>query len=171
MKHLPKKICFFVFFFPKLTETFILNRITGLIDLGYEVEIFATKNGLIDRAKEDIEADKIVHPDVLKYNLLSKTTYFPRDENKLLDSRQIEKELFGKKFDILHFQWSTLAEEVLSKLDLQIATLVSFHETNIPGNWFAPDSGYNYIFSKSDLILAESDFIRKDLIRKGYDGN
>jgi hypothetical protein len=29
--------------FPKLSETFILNQITGLIDRGHEVHIYATR--------------------------------------------------------------------------------------------------------------------------------
>jgi colanic acid/amylovoran biosynthesis glycosyltransferase len=35
------KIAFIVSVFPKLSETFILSQITGLLDLGHEVEIFA----------------------------------------------------------------------------------------------------------------------------------
>jgi len=35
------KIAFIVGGFPSLSETFILNQITGLLDLGYEVEIFS----------------------------------------------------------------------------------------------------------------------------------
>jgi len=38
------KIAFIVSGFPTLSETFILNQITGLLDLGYEVEIFAKTN-------------------------------------------------------------------------------------------------------------------------------
>jgi len=35
------KIAFIVGGFPTLSETFILNQITGLLDMGHEVEIFA----------------------------------------------------------------------------------------------------------------------------------
>ena len=47
-------------------QTFILNQITGLIDLGHEVDIFARKVG--DNSK--------IHEDVLKYNLLERTCYY-----------------------------------------------------------------------------------------------
>lgn len=60
------KIAFLVTEFPSISQTFILNQITGLMDLGHQIEIFAlesSKNG-----KE--------HPDVLNYDLLDKTTYF-----------------------------------------------------------------------------------------------
>ena len=35
------KIAFIVTFFPALSETFILNQITGLIERGHEVDIYA----------------------------------------------------------------------------------------------------------------------------------
>ncbi len=35
------EIAFIVEVFPKLSETFILNQITGLIDLSHDVEIFS----------------------------------------------------------------------------------------------------------------------------------
>ncbi|NJO76092.1 MAG: colanic acid biosynthesis glycosyltransferase WcaL [Leptolyngbyaceae cyanobacterium RM1_406_9] len=49
--------------FPVLSETFILNQITGLIERGHEVDIYA--EGWGDRSK--------VHPDVEKYRLLDRT--------------------------------------------------------------------------------------------------
>lgn len=60
------KIAFIVSHFPRLSETFILNQITGLIDLGHEVDIFA-----FSRSNEEK-----IHSDVLKYHLLRKTTFF-----------------------------------------------------------------------------------------------
>ena len=53
--------------FPVLSETFILNQITGMIDRGHEVEIF----GNIGDKKN------IHHPEIQNYNLLDKTYFFP----------------------------------------------------------------------------------------------
>ena len=39
------KIAFIAGVFPALSETFILNQITGLIDLGHDVDIFALERG------------------------------------------------------------------------------------------------------------------------------
>lgn len=50
--------------FPSLSQTFVLNQITGLLDLGHDVHIFAL----------NAQNDKL-HPDVLKYHLLERTTY------------------------------------------------------------------------------------------------
>jgi len=51
------KIAFIVTTFPTLSETFILDQITGLLDMGHDVEIFAQTN----------PKDKKVHSDIEKY--------------------------------------------------------------------------------------------------------
>ncbi len=59
------KIAFIVGKFPVLSETFILNQITGLIDRGHDVQIYSY---LPDDSSK-------FHPDVEKYNLLKHTYY------------------------------------------------------------------------------------------------
>jgi colanic acid/amylovoran biosynthesis glycosyltransferase len=54
------RVAFLVIAFPTLSETFILDQITGLIDLGCEVEIFAAQP----------ETASSVHPEVGEYGLL-----------------------------------------------------------------------------------------------------
>ncbi len=63
------KIAFLVGEFPSLSETFVLDQITGLIDRGHEVDIYASpfKTGKTKKA----------HPDVAKYQLLQRTYYHP----------------------------------------------------------------------------------------------
>ncbi|MCD6465753.1 glycosyltransferase [Candidatus Bathyarchaeota archaeon] len=68
------RIAFIVGTFPKLSETFVLNQITGLLDRGHKVEIFANRPG----------DDPVVHPDVKKYNLLVRTHYQKIPANKFL---------------------------------------------------------------------------------------
>ena len=58
------KILFIVGQFPVLSETFILNQITGLIDRGHEVHIYATR-----------KAPGPYHSDVDKYNLFNRISY------------------------------------------------------------------------------------------------
>jgi colanic acid/amylovoran biosynthesis glycosyltransferase len=60
------RIAFIVGGFPMISETFVLNQITGLIDLGHEVDIFARRPG----------ADRMVHPEVERYGLLARTHWF-----------------------------------------------------------------------------------------------
>lgn len=59
------RIAIIVRLFPLLSETFVLNQITGLIDRGHEVDIYAYQLG--DTSK--------IHPDVKSYQLLDRTYY------------------------------------------------------------------------------------------------
>lgn len=60
--------------FPALSETFILNQITGLLDLGHNVEIFAKYNP--NELKN--------HDDVNKYHLMERVNYYEYiPENKI----------------------------------------------------------------------------------------
>ena len=69
------KIAFILNQFPVLSATFIINQITGLIDLGHDIQIFAYA---------DPHEEK-VHPDVHKYNLLARTRYIkPAPQSKPL---------------------------------------------------------------------------------------
>ena len=60
------RIAYFVSAFPSLSETFVLNQITGLIDRGHEVHVYARQRG-----------EAIHHPDIKRYGLLEKTFYWP----------------------------------------------------------------------------------------------
>lgn len=57
------RIAFIVDQFPSLSETFILGQITGLIDRGHQVDIFADRPGNLAK----------MHPEVGKYQLLEHT--------------------------------------------------------------------------------------------------
>jgi colanic acid/amylovoran biosynthesis glycosyltransferase len=61
-------IAFIVPEFPSLSQTFVLNQITGLLDRGHDVEIFSATAG----------NDEKYHRDVIKYDLLDRTMYFPK---------------------------------------------------------------------------------------------
>ena len=77
LKNKKMKIAFIVNVFPILTsETFILNQITGLIDRGCEVDIYA----------QAADSPSKLQPDVIKYNLLDRTFYYGSaiPKNKLI---------------------------------------------------------------------------------------
>ena len=59
------RIAFMIDQFPSLSETFILNQITGLIDRGHEVDIYSDEFGNTSK----------VHPEVESYRLLDRTYY------------------------------------------------------------------------------------------------
>ena len=66
------KIAVLLFHFPVLSETFILNQVTGLIDRGHDVRIFCRTPG----------NDQIEHGDVKKYNLKARTIYFGSERDR-----------------------------------------------------------------------------------------
>lgn len=68
------RIAFFVTYFPILSETFVLNQITGLIDRGHDVDIYANQPGDLDK----------VHPDVERYHLRDRTYYIPQFPENIL---------------------------------------------------------------------------------------
>jgi colanic acid/amylovoran biosynthesis glycosyltransferase len=57
------RILFIVEHFPSFSETFVLNQVTGLLDLGNDVTIYAVGK----------PSGSVTHPDVEKYNLLERT--------------------------------------------------------------------------------------------------
>jgi colanic acid/amylovoran biosynthesis glycosyltransferase len=59
------RIAFLVDSFPALSETFVLNQITGLLHLGHDVDIYATWTG----------PDRRVHRDVGAYRLDTRVAY------------------------------------------------------------------------------------------------
>ncbi|EDX86713.1 glycosyl transferase, group 1 family protein [Synechococcus sp. PCC 7335] len=61
------KVAFVVHEFPVLSETFIINQATGLIDRGCEVDIYTDRLGDTDK----------VHPDIHRYDLLDRTRVLP----------------------------------------------------------------------------------------------
>lgn len=73
------KVALVVGQFPALSETFVLNQITGLLDRGVEVDIYAgTRN-----------PQPAEHPAVSRYNLLRRTTY-PRAVPKRASVRKAQ---------------------------------------------------------------------------------
>lgn len=68
------RVAFIVTSFPDLSGTFILDKITGLIERGHEVDIFADRPGDL----------KKMHPDVNRFRLLDRTYYSPMPHNVIL---------------------------------------------------------------------------------------
>ena len=67
------KITYLVNQFPKLSETFVLGQIVGLIDRGHDIEIIS-----ITKTAEDV-----VNEDIEKYNLLEKTHFITKSTSSM----------------------------------------------------------------------------------------
>ncbi len=187
------KIAFLVGNFPSLTETFILNQITGLLDRGQHVDIFATSGKYKD----------IVQSEVLKYNLLLKTHYrynlkgtfrsgfdiSVRNFRKLLRTLNFLKygsnasrfrlffdslHLLGNgPYDIVHSHFATknILGPQLKNAGIIKGKLVStFYGYDITG--FIKKNGkdiYDILFKEADLITVIVKHWKKKLIDLGCD--
>ena len=67
------KIAFLVSEFPSVSQTFVLNQIVGLIDLGHDVHIFPDKSGSTVK----------IHGNYEKYDLSKKTHDHRIPKNKI----------------------------------------------------------------------------------------
>jgi len=191
------KIAFIVDSFPKLSETFILNQITDLLDLGHDVEIFASPHS----------NEKEAHPDVEKYQLMEQVHYFnipksrvkrifkaiylilvnfykhPVKILKALNIFKYKKEALSlrllyivvpflvKDFNIVHCHFGP--NGVLGVLLRDIGAVngkvvTTFHGYDMSGYIVKKGTNiYNFLFEKGDVFLPISEYWKKKLIELG----
>jgi len=161
-----KNIAFVTWLFPKLSETFVLNQIVELKKLGYKISIFAVKDPRKNLAKEDCELERIIHKDIGKFRLLNLTKYGPPEELSSL----IRKGIRNKKIDIVYFQFSDLAAEILKHGEIQCPTVSVFHDVPKACSKKEFDGlkkKYNNVFKKITIVLTTSEFSKNELIKLG----
>jgi len=188
------KIAFIVNVFPKLSETFILYQITGLIDLGHEVDIFAKTN--------PCEAN--VHREVEEYQLMARTYYFnePRKRctrllrtallllrnfhkgpGEIIRSLMMAKRFglsrraswhyvlpcLGKNYDIIycHFGPNGNIGALLKASGVKGKILVSFHGYDMAHSLVEEGTFYKGLFQVGDLFMADSNDFRNKLVKMG----
>lgn len=191
------RIAFLVSEFPTVSQTFVLNQIVGLLDLGHDVQIFASKPG----------GSVPIHDTYKKYDLSKRVQYCRIPENKvlriwkvlflivkyvpsnpralfrLLNILRFEKRRgslsllllsiqFLRKglFDVIHSQFGThgLAAVSLNQILPSKCKLV----TSIRGYdvtvFLKKHPGiYRTLFREGDLFLPVCEFLRERLIQEG----
>jgi colanic acid/amylovoran biosynthesis glycosyltransferase len=190
------KIAFLLQSFPCLSETFILNQITGLMDLGCDVKIIAFNDP--KEAKQ--------HPDVAKYRLLYRTTWLQLPRSKWLIRckavgqtlsvflrhpllvYRLQKTLLaeGRSYsypklfmalavirqgaDVLQCHYGPVGcQAVFLKdigLNVKISTVFHGYDLSLYLNEHGPDA-YRRLFAKDDIFLPISEFWKKKLIAIG----
>lgn len=113
------KIAYLIGLFPAISETFILNQIIGMIDLGHDVQIFS-----LNRPKETIN-----HPDVEKYELLKKTIYLPKCSNNRW-MRRIQGALLIPWFCMCNprlLKYFNTLDQVKGFLDIPICAMARYY--------------------------------------------
>ncbi|MFH1674655.1 MAG: glycosyltransferase [Pseudomonadota bacterium] len=117
------KIAFILYHFPVLSETFILNQITGLIDRGHDVHIFC----------KSPYRDKIHHAEVDRYNLMGRTCYY-RTSDKRLPENKIERVVKAARLLVSHLNRKPLP--LLKALDFftygRMASSLGIFYTTVP---------------------------------------
>ena len=191
------KIAFIVNEFPSISQTFILNQITGLLDLGHKVEIFS----------QNYPVNKKFHPDIEKYKLMEKVHYFekvPKNKiirvlkaiylifknfhiialKKILNSLNVFKfgrealslKLFymivpflNKGFDIIqcHFGPNGNIGAFLKQLGIDGMLVTMFHGYDIRFGIEIGTKIYHQLFTHGDCFLSISNYNYKNLVRFG----
>lgn len=183
--------------FPSLSETFILDQITGLIDLGHDVEIFAQEGNFEGK----------IHPDILNYKLKNRTHFFitsPQKFNRVLKATslvienfhksplKILKSLnifrFGKKalslsllnaliyfldgdFDIIYCHFGPIGNfgACLKQIGIKGRLVTAFHGADMRMEIKKGEKSYHTLFSIGDIFLVTSKYGSKNLIQFGAD--
>jgi len=193
------KIAFIIENFPVLSQTFILDQITSLIDLGAEVRIFAESRGDLGK----------VHPDVTKYQLddlifyscdipQSKLYRFlkgvgvicrgmcrdPLAVSKFLMKLILKKyktplrllcqiaSVYDGEFDIIHCHFGPVGNRaaVLKEFGIKAKLIVTFHGYDLSRYLLTHGSSvYEELFNYGDLFLPISEHWKKKLMEIGCD--
>lgn len=149
-KH-PLKILVIETYFPPVSSTAGLNQITGLIDEGHTVHIYAKKKGPLEWA----------HADIAKYNLMKHAMFnsLPKD----LDSYDIIYCMFGYRgrelVDALRGRTLRHAKIVTCFRGADITEYVKKNSNNC----------YRKLFAKGDAFLPVCKYFKKKLTKLGCD--
>ena len=156
------RIAFILWHFPVLSETFILNQITGLLDLGHEVDIFPCR-----RPKTAVST---IHPEIQQYGLMTRTRRLLKERETafIRDLHPLKKQ---EPYDIIHCQFGVLGAELANHPDftsLPGKLVVSFRGYDI--SKFVAQRGnkvYSKLFQKGSCFLPNCDYFKRRLIELG----
>ncbi len=190
------RVAFIVNGFPRFSETFLLDQITGVIDQGHRVRIFA----------KPVFINEPVHPDVEEYHLTRHVSYHvsPWRQKGLrrlqalgymtktgvvtpIQTFRLMKYLMGRKSlpdyselffllsvlrwrpDILicHFGPNGLLATPLKDIVPGLIFVTMFHGYDVRMALEGDRGMYRCLFSKADLILANSESTYQKLVELG----
>lgn len=192
------KIAFFIDVFPRLSNTFILNQITGLLERGHEVDIFARSIGDFDHA----------HAEVARYRLRERMRHIPVPPGRIrrftkaftllaerrawhplvvdaLNVRRYGKDaltlvqlytvlsfLARRDYDVVHCQFAKLAPLLLPLRDagvLSARLVTSFRGADLTRQLLRHPRIYERLFEVGDLFLPVSRTFAQRLVEAGCD--
>ncbi|MBC2724384.1 MAG: glycosyltransferase [Desulfosporosinus sp.] len=188
------KIAVITYQFPTISQTFILNQITGLIDRGHKVDVFGIRPG----------TDSVLHGDVTNYHLLDRTMCLTAPRNKFHRLKKAIK-LFGSRFgknplfilstlnpviygrrainlstlflmgpfadyyDIIHCHFGVVGNYALpiKKAGIKSKFVTTFHGFDTRLGCSSGGSIYKELFEYGDCFVAVTDYNYKHLVQFG----
>lgn len=138
------KILMVVAKFPKIHDICILNQITGLIDRGHDVWIYALSKGDTVNVQED----------VITYKLINKTIFYDLPET--LD-----------EYDIVMFQLGHKLTNIRKTHHYKGKIVVCLRGYDITGFLQEIPHAYNAYFGICDLFMPVCEFFKTILIKEG----
>ncbi len=138
------KILMIVSTFPKIHDICMLNQMTGLIDRGHDVHIYAQTQGDVTHVQED----------VIKYNLIKKTTFgsLPNDLNQ---------------YDIIIFQLGHKLFDVKKTHNFKGKVAVCLRGYDVTGFLHQNPHVYDQYFNSCDLFMPVCNTFKNILKRAG----
>lgn len=191
------KIAFLVDQFPSVAETFVLNQIVGLIKLGHDVHVFASKlgsNAEVHDGYKNYDLSKKTHYYQIPNNKIVRilkaifliTKYAPTNHNVIFSSLNIFR--YGKQagslsllfmsipllergpFDIIHSQFGTLGLFAVSLnqiLPSKCKLVTSIRGYDVTVFLKKHPGAYRGLFREGDLFLPVCEFLKDRLIQEG----
>lgn len=197
IQHRKLKVAMVVGVFPALSESFVINQITGLMNAGHEVDILSFKQS----------TETQVHDDIRKYKFLRKVVYFKRVPKHMFQAglkfcatffrfilfypREIVGVLnvkkygnfyvmldnffklsyfLGKKYDVIHCHFGPMAKQLVFLKDIlpKVKIITQFHGYDISS--FIQKEGkdtYSELFKRGDYFLPVSEHFKNRLVGLG----
>jgi colanic acid/amylovoran biosynthesis glycosyltransferase len=144
------KVAFFVNLFPKLSETFILNQITGVIKMGIAVEIYSL----------GLSEEKKVHHDVVQYDL----------QKRVKPVKEFNTSRVRHRFDVIHCHFGTsaiVACDLRRRGIIEGKLLTSFHGFDVNVKDF-DERYYSSLISLGDYYTANTNYTRQRAVTLGF---
>lgn len=145
-------ILFVVKNFPTISETFVLNQITGLLDRDCNVFIYALRHGDF----------KVVHKDYYRYGLNERTIYALQD-NALNKIKAVP-------FDVIVCHFGPMGNEglrLITQLKLKAKLCTFFHGYDMSVFLNLHPNIYNNLFNALDIAFPISNYWKNELINLG----
>lgn len=185
--------------FPSVSQTFILNQLLGMLDMGHDVSILAYGS-----------EESVLHPNIIKYSLLERTSYLCAPLNKatraleaskwisskglshpkiLLDALNIVKHkrtavnlcrlfeyirlLENAPFDIIHCHFGGIAKRIAPMLrEIPYKGFVtSFYGHDVTRKSQILPGTYDELIEMGDLFLPLCSSMKGNMLRLGFPDN